>query len=126
MSYHTIILVGNLGRDAEMRYLANGKAVTNFSVAVSDGFGEQKRTIWIRVSAWEKTAEACAALKKGAKVLVEGRLVADAQTGGPKVYDGKSGPAASFEVSANRVVFLSPRTEGENAPSDAGDTDLPF
>lgn len=55
--YHTIILVGNVGRDPEMRYTPNGSAVTSFSVAVSDGFGDRKKTIWFRVSAWEKLAE---------------------------------------------------------------------
>ena len=47
--YHTVIIVGNLGRDPEMRYTPAGKAVTSFSVAVSDGFGENKKTIWFRV-----------------------------------------------------------------------------
>ena len=54
MTYHTVILVGNLGRDPEMRYTPAGQAVTNFSIAVNDDYtnnnGERvKRTIWVRV-----------------------------------------------------------------------------
>jgi single-strand DNA-binding protein len=116
--YHTIILAGNLGRDPEMRYTPAGKAVTNFSVASSrkyqSGAGELvDETVWFRVSAWGKTAETCNQyLKKGSKVLVEGRMVPDPATGGPRVFtrqDGSSG--AAFEVSASTVRFLSSRGE---------------
>ena len=134
--YHKIILVGNLGRDREMRYTPSGQAVTSFSVAVNDDFGENKRTIWVRVSAWGKTAESCNNyLKKGSKVLVEGRLTCDASTGGPRVYTRQDGSSsAAFEVSAQTVRFLSTRGEGgggddeysmdSHEMSDAGD--LPF
>ena len=129
MSYHTIIFVGNLGRDPEMRFTPSGQAVTNFSVAVNDGYtnnqGEKiDRTIWIRVSTWGKQAENCNQyLKKGRKVLVEGRLVPDASTGGPRVWTRQDGsPTASFEVSAMTVRFLSSRGEGEPAaPGESTD-----
>ncbi len=141
MSYHTIILVGNLGRDPEMRYTPSGQAVTNFSVAVNDNFtssnGEKvERTIWVRVSTWGKQAEICNQyLKKGRKVLVEGRLVTDPNTGGPRVWERQDGTkSASFEVSAQTVRFLSQRGEDEGAGAppgeaagQAGDTeDIPF
>ena len=110
--YHTLVLVGNVGRDPEMRFTPQGEAVTNFSVAVSDGFGEKKKTIWLRVSAWGKTAEACNQyLRKGSRVLVEGRLTAD-EGGNPRTFqrnDGTTG--ASFEMTANTVRFLSARDE---------------
>lgn len=136
--YHTIILVGNLGRDPEMRYTPTGQAVTNFSVAVNDSFtnsqGEKvDRTIWVRVTTWGKQAETCNQyLKKGSKVLVEGRLVADQSTGGPRIYtrqDGTTG--ASFEVSASRVRFLSSRGEDLSGavPGVAGEDqeeEIPF
>jgi len=136
--YHTIIIAGNLGRDPEMRYTPNGQAVTNFSVAVNDNYtnsqGEKvERTIWFRISTWGKQAEICNQyLKKGRKVLVEGRLQADQSTGGPRVFtrqDGSSG--TSFEVSANTVRFLSSRTdEGQGAvpgsASDVPEEDIPF
>ncbi len=123
--YHTLIIVGNLGRDPEMRYTPSGQAVTNFSVATnrqytsSDGT-QVKETIWFRVSAWGKLAETCNQyLRKGSKVLIEGRLVPDAQTGGPRIWQGQNGPAASFEVNANTVRFLSSRGE-EDAGYQSG------
>ncbi len=136
--YHTIIIVGNLGRDPEMRYTPSGQAVTSFSVATNrqytDSSGQPvKETIWFRVSTWGKTAEVCNQyLKKGQKVLVEGRLVADTATGGPRIWNRQDGtPAASFEVSANTVRFLSARGEEEGElpagePSVGGEEDIPF
>jgi single-strand DNA-binding protein len=116
--YQTIIIVGNVGRDPEMRYTPSGQAVTSFSVATNRQYtnnnGETvKETIWFRVSAWGKQAETCNQyLKKGSKVLVEGRLTADANTGGPRIWTGQDGaPHASFEVSAQTVRFLSSRSE---------------
>jgi single-strand DNA-binding protein len=117
--YHTIIIVGNLGKDPEMRYLPSGQAVTNFNVATSrkyTGSNGQlvEETIWFRISVWGKQAETTNQyLKKGSKVLVEGRLVPDAKTGGPRVWQGQNGPGASYEVSANTVRFLSSRGDGE-------------
>jgi len=126
MSFHTIIITGNLGRDPEMRYTPSGQAVTSFSVAQNDSYtnsnGEKvKRTLWFRVTAWGKQAETCNQyLKKGAMVLVEGRLTADPATGNPRIWSGQDGQArASFEVSAQTVRFLSTRNEGaeSGAPS---------
>lgn len=144
--YHTLIIVGNLGKDPEMRFTPSGQAVTSFSVATSrqytGGNGEQvKETIWFRVSAWGKTAEACNQyLKKGSKVLVEGRLTPDKTTGGPRVYTRQDGTAgASFEVTAATVRFLS-SSNGTGHSSEevvdhdnemdnqqpAGEDDIPF
>lgn len=128
--YHTIVIVGNVGRDPEMRYTPSGSAVTSFSVAVSDGFGERKKTIWFRVSAWEKLAETCNNyLKKGSKVLIEGRLNAT-DTGNPRTYNRQDGTtAASFEVTANVVRFLSSRTESDESEDMGGIDDgseIPF
>ncbi|GAB4435440.1 MAG: single-stranded DNA-binding protein [Anaerolineales bacterium] len=144
--YQTIIIAGNLGRDPEMRYLQSGQAVTSFSVATNRQYtnskGEQiKETIWFRVSAWGRQAEICNQyLSKGSKVLVEGRLTADPDTGGPRVWTGQDGaPRASFEITAQTVRFLSSRGEvstggGDNLSGgvmDAGDMlppedDIPF
>jgi single-strand DNA-binding protein len=129
--YHTIIIAGNVGRDAEMRYTASGQAVTSFSVATNRQYtsssGEQvKETVWFRVSAWGRQAEVCNQyVKKGMKVLVEGRLTADQSTGGPRVWTGQDGsPRASFEVTATTVHFLSSRGDS-NTPVDVGEDD-PF
>jgi single-strand DNA-binding protein len=137
--YHTINIVGNLGKDPEMRYTPGGQAVTNFSVATNRQYtasdGQQvKETIWFRVSTWGKTAETCNQyLRKGSKVLVEGRLTPDTKTGGPRIWQGQNGPAASFEVTANTVRFLSSRGEDEggyqsgDAPGQVGEPDeIPF
>ena len=128
--YHKIIIVGNLGRDPEMRFIPSGQAVTSFSVAVSDGFGDRKKTIWFRVSAWEKLAETCNNyLKKGSKVLVEGRMNAD-DSGNPRTWNRQDGStAASYEITANTVRFLSSRNETSSdsgSSSGGGYPDLPI
>src|SRR5450759_5866913 len=93
--YQTIIIVGNVGRDPEMRYTPSGQAVTSFSVATNRQYTNSnaetvKETIWFRVSAWGKTGETCNQyLKKGSKVLVEGRLTADPVTGGPRIWQAQ-------------------------------------
>jgi len=118
--YQKIIVVGNLGRDPEMRYTPSGQAVTNFSVATNRQFtasdGQQvKETIWFRVSAWGRQAETCNQyLRRGSKVLVEGRLTADPVSGGPRIWTRQDGtPAASYEISAGTIRFLSTRQEDE-------------
>jgi single-strand DNA-binding protein len=112
-----------------MRHTPSGQAVTSFSVASNRKYtssnGEQvNETIWFRVSAWGKQAEICNQyLKKGSKVLVEGRLTPDKNTGGPRIWqkqDGSSG--ASFEVTAGTVRFLSTRTDGDGSGSMSGDS----
>jgi single-strand DNA-binding protein len=120
--YQTIIIVGNVGRDPEMRYTPSGQAVTSFSVATNRQYTNNnaetvKETIWFRVSAWGKTGETCNQyLKKGSKVLVEGRLTADPATGGPRIWQSQDGTSrASFEVSAQTVRFLSSRSETEGS-----------
>src|SRR5512146_129899 len=136
--YHTIIIVGNLGKEPEMRYTPSGQAVTSFSVASSRQYtgsnGQPvKETIWFRVSAWGKQAETCNQyLHKGSKVLVEGRLTPDQATGGPRIWNRQDGtPAASYEVSAQTVRFLSARGEDEGSmqagePGQVAEDDIPF
>jgi single-strand DNA-binding protein len=129
--FHTLIIVGNVGRDPEMRYTPSGQAVTSFSVATSRNYnnsqGQQvKETIWFRISAWGKLAETCSQyLHKGSKVLIEGRLTPDINSGGPRVWTRQDGtPSASYEVSASTVRFLSPRGEsGEQEPTGDDMTD---
>jgi len=138
MSYHKIIIVGNLGRDPEMRYTPNGSAVTTMNVATNRVYTDQsgqrvKETTWFRVSVWGKQAENVNNfLQKGSMVLVEGELRPDKETGNPRIYtrnDGTSG--TSFEVFARNVQFLTPRsgaTEefGGEDSGDMGEEDIPF
>nr|BAL53181.1 single-strand binding protein [uncultured Chloroflexota bacterium] len=136
--FHTLIIIGNLGRDPEMRYTPSGQPVTSFSVATNRRYtaanGEQvEETLWFRVTTWGKLAETCNQyLKKGSKVLVEGRLTGDPRTGGPRIWNGQDGqPRASFEVTAQTVRFLSGRGEEAEGMASAGvelstDEDIPF
>ena len=128
--YQKITIVGNLGRDPEMRYMADGTAVTSFSVATSRSWtgkdGEkQDETLWFRVNVWGRQAETTNQyLSKGKKVLVEGNLQGDGATGGPRLWTRQDGsPAASFEIRADTVRFLSPRGEagGYTPPGYDGD-----
>ena len=78
-SVNKVILLGNLGRDPEVRYTQSGTAVANFSVATSERRGRgdqaQERTEWHNIVAWDKLAQLCERLlRKGSKVYVEGRL----------------------------------------------------
>jgi single-strand DNA-binding protein len=140
--YHTLILVGNVGRDPEMRYTPSGQPVTSFSVATNRQYtsnnGEQvKETVWFRVTTWGKQAETCNQyVKKGSKVLVEGRLTPDATSGGPRIWTDQSGnPRASFEVTASTVRFLSSKGESSGGGTEGGEAgfvgapsedDIPF
>ncbi len=139
--YHKIIIVGNLGRDPEMRYTPDGTPVTTLSVATNrkwtnaDGSSGEE-TVWFKVTAWRRQAEIAAQyLQKGRPVLIEGRLQPDKATGGPKIWtrqDGSSG--ASYEITAETIRFIGGRSEG-GVPSaedsgepipDYGDEQIPF
>ena len=130
--YHKVVLIGNLGRDPEMRYTQDGTPVTSFSVATSERWtgqdGEQKeRTVWWRVSAWRRMAETCNQyLSTGSRVLVEGRINPDPETGGPRVYTRNDGtPGASYEVTALTVRFLGGRGDDAGDPGAPRDEDVP-
>jgi single-strand DNA-binding protein len=122
--YHKVIIVGNLGRDPEMRYTPDGTPVTNFSVATNrrwtnpDG-SQGEDTVWFRITAWKRTAEVCNQyLQKGRQVLIEGQLKPDPATGAPRIWTGNDGVArASYEVTALNVRFLGGR--GEAPPAEA-------
>lgn len=112
MSWHQTIIVGNLGGDPELRYMQNGRAVCNFSVAVSERWRDrqtneqQERTTWYRVAVWGPQAENCNTyLAKGRRVLVTGNVSA-------RGYINNNGEAAaSLDLNARDVRFLSSRGE---------------
>lgn len=112
--YQKLIIVGNLGSDPEMKYMPDGQAVTNLSVASNRRWndrvtGQQMEEVtWYRVSVWGRQAEAANQyLEKGRQVLVEGRLRPDPNTGAPRLWTRNDGSVgASFEVVADRVQFL--------------------
>lgn len=121
--YHKLILIGRLGRDPEMRYTPDGKAVASFSVAVNAGYGEHKKTLWVRVSAFGKLAENCNEyLRKGSAVSVEGTLNCD-DSGNPKMFSRANGTqGASYEMIAREVTFLDSKT----GAAEAEDSGIPF
>ena len=101
-----VMIIGNLGKDPEMRYTANGKAVTTFSIACNRNFtgqdGERREeTDWFSIVTWDKLAETCSQfLQKGRRAYVEGRLHT-------RSWDGPDGNKRyRTEVIANTVLFL--------------------
>ncbi len=125
--YQKVIIVGNLGRDPEMRYLQDGTAVTNLNVATNRSWTDRasgetrEETTWFRVSVWGRQAEtANQYLSKGRQVLIEGRLETDPQTGGPRLYTRQDGTVgASYELRAFQVRFIGGREAGGSF--DSGD-----
>lgn len=103
--------IGNLGKDPEMRTMVNGKAVTNFSIAVTEKWtsnGEKKeRTEWVRVTAYDKLAEVCAKyLGKGKPVFISGKM----QT---RQWEDKNGNTRyTTEIVANNMVMLGMTSQG--------------
>ena len=126
-SVNRVIVIGNLGRDPELRYLQSGQAVATFSVATNDRWTDregkpQERTEWHRVVVWGKQAENCANyLAKGRSVYIEGRL----QT---REWEDKEGQKRkTTEIVANTVQFLGGRGEGgPGGPPSGGVSDGGF
>ena len=146
-SVNKVILVGNLGRDAELRYTPGGAAVAKFSLATTETWNDksgqkQERTEWHNIDIWGKQAETLTEyLRKGKQVYVEGRLQTDEYT------DKEGIKRKSTKVRGDRIVLLGggggrgggggyARDEGEGAraPSGGGeapsepltDDDIPF
>ena len=146
MSFNKIIIVGNLGKDPELRYTPQGSAVCNLSIATNekrkDKAGElQDITTWFRVTLWEKKAEAASKyLTKGSPVYVEGRLRIEEWT------DRDGNNRYTLEVHGSDMQFISagsrdeysgdsPRESQYAGPADSAsdfappakaDDDIPF
>ncbi len=120
MAFAKVMIIGNLGRDPEMRYTPNGRPVTEFSVAVShskpDGSGGwvDEGTDWFRVTVWGDRAERTAEqFRKGNKVFVEGRFRT-------REYEAKDGQKrTSLEITADNVISLDARVRDEEGGSFA-------
>ena len=136
-SMNRAIIIGNIGKDAEMRYTQGGTAVASFSVATTESFkdkdGNKKEdTQWHNIVVWGKTAESIAQyLLKGKLVAIDGKL----QT--RKWQDKEGKDRWTTEIRADRVVLLgsggsgsgsdSPRRSREDdVPASVNDEDIPF
>lgn len=141
MSVNKVILIGNLGKDPEVRFTANGRAVARFPIATSEQWTDaegnrQERTEWHNIIVWGKQGESCGQyLAKGRQVFVEGSIRS-------RSFDDKNGNKRYItEIVAQRVRFLgggggtrvAPEIEGDfsGEPSGGGQTppsedDIPF
>jgi len=133
--FQQTLIIGNLGKDPEMRYTPDGTPVTSFTVAVNkrwtgrDG-SEQDKTTWYRVTCWRKLAETTNQyLKKGKQVMVIGEVEATAFLG----QDGQ--PRATLELTAREVKFLGGRDDAGSMGASTGpsstnyaqeEEDIPF
>lgn len=122
--YNRVELIGRLGRDPEMRYTAEGHAVTTFSVATDRPAkaGAEPETDWHQVVAWRKLGEfAGEYLTKGRLVFVAGRLTY-------RTWEGRDGQKRrASEVVASEIVLLDRRPDAATAaPTPEGDDDVPF
>ena len=114
MTFQQVIIVGNVGRDAELKYTPQGVAVCDFSVAVNKvtGKGENRKekTTWFKVTVWRERAETASQyIKKGMKIMVIGEVDA-------RAYTDKAGqPVASLDLTANDFKFLDSRGDSQGA-----------
>jgi single-strand DNA-binding protein len=125
-SVNKVTLIGNLGKDPELRYTSSGVAVATFSMATSESWKDpdgnaQERTQWHNIVAWRKLAEIVGEyLKKGSKIYLQGRLQY-------RNYDDKNGVKRYVtEIVMDELVMLDSRGGGgANAQPDSGNAPLP-
>ena len=121
MSLNKVILIGRLGRDPEVRYMPNGEAVCNFSVATSETWNDRngqrvERTEWHNITMYRRLAEIAGQyLKKGSQVYLEGRIQS-------RKYQGKDGiERTAYDIIANEMKMLGGRNDNSGgAPYDDG------
>jgi len=118
-SFNSVVIMGHLARDPELRYTPQGKAVSNFTVAVNHRYtkedGEKVEEVaFVDVSVWNRLAETCAEyLKKGRAALVSGRLVQD------HWEDKETGQKRSkLRIAAQQVTFVGGGTKDEGSPEE--------
>ena len=137
MSLNKAILIGRLGRDPEVRYMPNGEAVCNFSIATSETWNDrqtgqrQERTEWHNITLYRRIAEVAGQyLKKGSQVYIEGRIQS-------RKYTGKDGvERTAYEIIGSEMKMLGgneapmqpapPANQEPPAPPAADDSEIPF
>ncbi|WP_124552363.1 single-stranded DNA-binding protein [Methylophilus methylotrophus] len=121
-SVNKVILMGNLGRDPEVRYMPNGEAVANFSIATTENWKDksgvrQEKTEWHNIVMYRRLAEIAGEyLKKGRPVYIEGRL----QT---RKWEKDGVTRYSTEIVADQMQMLGTGREGGSTAFDGGDMD---
>ncbi len=106
-----VTLIGNLGKDSEMRYLPDGKAIASFSIAVSESWKnkegqKQEHTEWLNITAFGRLAEICSEyLHKGSKVYIEGKIKTDK-------YEKDGITRYSTKIIANQMQMLDSKSDG--------------
>ena len=119
MPLNRVMIIGNLGRDVELKYSQNGTAVGRMAVATSDSWTDaqgqkQEKTEWHNVTVFQKLAENCEKyLKKGSKVYVEGKLQTDS-------YEKEGQTHYSTKIIANVVQFLDSKESGTGTGNGQG------
>lgn len=124
MSLNKVILIGNLGRDPELRYMPNGDAVCNFSIATSESWNDrnsgqrQERTEWHNITLYRRLAEVAGQyLKKGSQVYIEGKIQS-------RKYTDKQGvERTAYDIIGNEMKMLGSRggnQQGGGYHDDAG------
>lgn len=120
-----VILIGRLGRDPETRYMPNGEAVCNFSVATSEAWNDrngqrQERTEWHNITMYRRLAEIAGQyLKKGSQVYLEGKIQS-------RKYTDKNGvERTAYDIIANEMKMLGGGSDGQQAQPAQGETPTP-
>ena len=130
-SLNKVFFLGNVGRDAELRYTQDGTPVASFSLAVNEGSGDNKSTMWVKVTTWGKLAEDITTrfAKKGAQILAEGKLMYDKATGGARTWTSDAGNVrANIEMTAYQLTVTKFSETTDNTEPDWGDNEeeIPF
>ena len=125
MSLNKAILIGRLGRDPEVRYMPNGEAVCNFSIATSETWKDQhgqkqERTEWHAITLYRRMAEVAGQyLKKGSQVYIEGRIQS-------RKYTDKNGiERTAYEIIGNEMKMLGGKAEGSSESANTAEPPAP-
>ncbi|MDO5059615.1 MAG: single-stranded DNA-binding protein [Neisseria sp.] len=121
MSLNKVILIGNLGRDPEVRYMPNGDPVCNFSIATSESWNDRQtgqkvdRTEWHNITLYRRLAEVAGQyLRKGSQVYIEGKIQS-------RKYTGKDGiERTAYDIIGNEMKMLGGRQQSGGAPYEEG------
>lgn len=112
MSYNKTILVGRLTATPELKHTQNNIAVTSFTLAVDNGYGDKKTTDFIRCVAWRNTAEfICKYFTKGQEMLIDGRITS-------RTYEKDNQKYSTTEVLANDVTFVGSKSSASNTNNE--------